>query len=225
LGKVKEIGGVSFLKRRRNFASFTEFDFKTSLEGRTDMPDSKPLPGTESVDSSRSPVREGADALARSIGESTEKEGLSGGKPREAVSNIAEVAKEAARSTYDAVSAQASELATNVAGELETSAEDQKRRGAETMRAFAGAVQRAADELDHESPVVARQFRTAAQKVEELSGGLRDRSVRDLVSDVSDFARRQPLWFFGGAIIGGFALSRFLKSSAAAQPSTYQSEQ
>jgi len=187
-------------------------------------PDSKPLPGTESVDSSRRQTREGADALARSIGESEGNKGLTGGKSREAASKIAEVAKEAARSTYDAVSAQASELASNVAGELETSAEDQKRRGAETMRAFAGAVQHAAGELDHASPVVARQFRTAAQKVEELSEGLRDRSVRDLVSDVSEFARRQPLWFFGGAIIAGFTLSRFLKSSAAAPPSADRSD-
>jgi hypothetical protein len=188
-------------------------------------PDSKPLSGTESVDSSRRQTREGADALPRSIGESEDNEALTGAKSREAASKIAEVAKEAARSTYDAVSAQASELTSNVAGELETSAADQKRRGAETMRAFASAVQHAAGELDHESPVVARQFRTAAQKVEELSEGLRDRSVRDLVSDVSEFARRQPLWFFGGAIIAGFALSRFLKSSAAAPPSADRSEQ
>jgi hypothetical protein len=187
-------------------------------------PDSKPLAGTDSVDSSRRQTREGADALARSIGESEGKEALTGGNSREAASKITEVAKEAARSTYDAVSAQASELASNVAGELETSAEDQKRRGAETMRAFAGAVQHAAGELDYASPVVARQFRTAAQKVEELSEGLRDRSVRDLVSDVSEFARRQPLWFFGGAVIAGFALSRFLKSSAAAPPSAHRTE-
>ena len=92
------------------------------------------------------------------------------------------------------------------------------------MRAFAGAVQHAADELDQESPAVARQFRTAAQKVEELSEGLRDRSVRELVSDVSDFARRQPLWFFGGAIMAGFALSRFLKSSAAVPPAAEGNE-
>jgi hypothetical protein len=188
-------------------------------------PDSKSLAGTESVDSSRRQTREGADVLARSIGESEHNEALTGGKSSEAASKIAEVAKDAAKSTYDAVSAQASELASNVAGELETSAEEQKRRGAETMRAFAGAVQHAAGELDLASPVVARQFRTAAQKVEELSEGLRDRSVRDLVGDVSEFARRQPLWFFGGAIIAGFALSRFLKSTAAAPPSADRSEQ
>ena len=29
-----------------------------------------------------------------------------------------------------------------------------------------------------------------------------------------DFARRQPMTFFGGSLLAGFALARFLKSSA-----------
>ena len=185
-------------------------------------PEPAPFPGTESVESSRRNDREGTDALAQSIRNSESDQSSDRDKTKEAARKVADVAKDAARATYDAVSAQASELASSVAGELETSAEDQKRRGAETMRTFAGAVQHAAAELDQQSPVVARQFRTAAQKVEDLSESLRDRSIRDLVNDASDLARRQPLWFFGGAIVAGFALSRFLKSSARA--STQSSE-
>jgi hypothetical protein len=181
-----------------------------------------PFPGTESVESSRRNDREGTDSLARSIRNSESDQSSDRDKTNETARKVADVAKDAARATYDAVSAQASELASSVAGELETSAEDQKRRGAETMRTFAGAVQHAAAELDRQSPVVARQFRSAAQKVEDLSESLRDRSIRGLVNDASDLARRQPLWFFGGAIVAGFALSRFLKSSAVA--STQDSE-
>ena len=180
------------------------------------------FPGTESVESSRRDTGEDTDALARSIGNSDGDESPDRNKSKESARKVADVAKDAARATYDAVSAQASELASSVAGELETSAEDQKRRGAETMRTFAGAVQHAAAELDQQSPVVARQFRTAAQKVEGLSESLRDRSIRDLVNDASDLARRQPLWFFGGAIVAGFALSRFLKSSAVASPQSFE---
>jgi hypothetical protein len=177
-----------------------------------------PFPGTETVESSRRNDRD-HDALAQSIrnletDQSTDRDKTN--KTTEAAGKIADVAKDAARATYNAVSAQASELVSSVASELETSAEDQKRRGAETMRTFAGAVQHAAAELDQQSPAVARQFRNAAQKVEDLSESLRDRSIRRLVDDASDLARRQPLWFFGGAIVAGFALSRFLKSSAGA---------
>lgn len=185
-------------------------------------PEPTPFPGTESVESSRGNDREGTDPLARSIRNSESDQSSDRDKTKEAARKVADVAKDAARATYDAVSAQASELASSVAGELETSAEDQKRRGAETMRTFAGAVQHAAAELDQQSPVVARQFRTAAQKVEGLSESLRDRSIRDLVNDASDLARRQPLWFFGGAIVAGFALSRFLKSSAVASTQSFE---
>jgi hypothetical protein len=185
-------------------------------------PEPTPFPGTESVESSRRNDREGTDALARSIRNSESDQSSDRDKATEAARKVADVAKDAARATYDAVSAQASELASSVAGELETSAEDQKRRGAETMRTFAGAVQHAAAELDQQSPVVARQFRTAAQKVEDLSESLRDRSIRDLVNDASDLARRQPLWFFGGAVVAGFALSRFLKSSAVASTQSFE---
>lgn len=158
----------------------------------------------------------GRDGVANSVDNADRGETSAGTKTKAAASRFADTAKEAAKATYGAVSAQAADLASSVAGEIETSAEEQKRRGAETMRTFAGAVQHAADELDQQSPLVARQFRAAAQKVERLSDSLRERSVRDLVSDVSDLARRQPVWFFGGAIVAGFALSRFLKSSGVA---------
>ena len=185
-------------------------------------PEPAPFPGTESVESRPRNDKEGTDALARSIRNSESDQSSDREKTKEAARKVADVAKDAAKATYDAVSAQASELASSIAGELETSADDQKRRGAETMRTFAGAVQHAAADLDQQSPIVARQFRTAAQKVENLAGSLRDRNIRDLVNDASELARRQPLWFFGGAIVAGFALSRFLKSSAVA--STQSSE-
>jgi len=188
-------------------------------------PEPATFPGAqpfEKEDATRSDADEGAAALARSIGNAA---GVSADKPNEFASKFVDSAKDAAKATFHAVSAQASELASNVADELETSGEDQKRRGAETMRAFAGAVEHAAAELDQQSPLVARQFRTAARKVDGFSQSLRDRSVRNLVNDASDLARRQPLWFFGGAIIAGFVLSRFLKSSAVAPtPSAERNE-
>jgi hypothetical protein len=187
-------------------------DRKYSQSGQSESPTTA-FPGTESVESSRLDTDKGTDALARSIGNSDGEESPGRNK-------VSDVAKDAAKATYHAVSAQASELASNVANELETAGEDQKRRGAETMRTFAGAVEHAAAELDEQSPLVARQFRTAARKVEDLSESLRGRSVRDLVNDASDLARRQPLWFFGGALVAGFALSRFLKSSAGTPPPT-----
>ena len=61
---------------------------------------------------------------------------------------------------------------------------------------------------------MAQYVREAAGKIDGLSGIIRNRNVNELLQAASDLARSQPVLFFGGAIAAGFALSRFLKSSA-----------
>lgn len=126
--------------------------------------------------------------------------------------DLAHTAKSAVRDTYDAVTAEAAELASNVGDELTNAAERQKQRGADVMVGFAKAITTAADEMAQESPIVAQQFRGAAQSVGRLSDDLRDRSVRELIDIASGYARQQPAAFFVAAVAAGFALTRFLKS-------------
>jgi hypothetical protein len=145
-----------------------------------------------------------------------------GGAVQDAASEITEVAKAAARATIRAVSAQASELASNVTGELSATAEMEKDRGAAAMRGFAKAIRTAAGDLDGQSPEIARHFRGAAGSVESFSDNLRSRSVGDLFSAATDLARKQPAAFFAGAVVAGFALSRFLKSTGRPDPSTQE---
>jgi len=139
---------------------------------------------------------------------------------QDAASEITEVAKAAAGATIRAVSAQSSELAYNIMCNLTATAEIEKDRGAAAMRGFAKAIRTAAAELDGQSPEIARHFRGAAGGVEKLSDNLRSRSVGDLFSAATDLARNQPAAFFAGAVVAGFALSRFLKSTGRPAPST-----
>ena len=74
-----------------------------------------------------------------------------------------------------------------------------------------------ADELEKELPQAASYVHEAADRFERAASALRERSVDDLFRSVSDFARNQPATFFGSAVVAGFALSRFLKSSAGRQ--------
>jgi hypothetical protein len=135
-----------------------------------------------------------------------------GQNAKHATSDIAEVAKEAIQSTVKALAAQASELTANVADELSTTAGAQKDRGADVMRGFAKAMDTAAEELRTQSPQVARGVRGVARNVESLADNLRTQSIPDLFRGASEFARKQPASFFAGAVVAGFALSRFLKS-------------
>jgi hypothetical protein len=122
--------------------------------------------------------------------------------------------KQAAQSAQRAVKEQASEFAADIGHELSHSAEEQKIRGVEAMQGFARAITTAAGELEGQSPMVARYVREAGQQVEVLSQNLRGRNITDLMGAASDLARAQPVVFIAGAVAAGFALSRFLKSSA-----------
>jgi hypothetical protein len=134
--------------------------------------------------------------------------------PGGAAPALTEGIKEMATSATRAVKEQAIQFAGDMGEELSKTAESQKIRGAEAMRSFARAINSAAGELEGTSPQVARSVRDAAAKVEDLSTNLSSHSVDDLVKAATDLARAQPLIFVGGAVAAGFALSRFLKTSA-----------
>jgi hypothetical protein len=122
--------------------------------------------------------------------------------------------KETAKTVSRAVTEQASEFAADVGHELSKTAENQKTRGVDAMQGFARAISSAAAELEGQSPRVAKSVRDAAGKIEGLSDNLSHRSVDDLMKAATELARSQPTMFIAGAVVAGFALSRFLKSSA-----------
>ena len=91
---------------------------------------------------------------------------------------------------------------------------NQKAMGADYIASLAQAAERAANEFDNDLPQAAQYIRQASQTMSGVADQIRDREVRDLIGEVTDFARRQPTLVFGGAMLLGFAALRFLKSSA-----------
>ncbi len=83
---------------------------------------------------------------------------------------------------------------------------------AEEVSDFASALRTAAGELRSGSP----QERTLGQIAEGLadaSDTIRNKDLGEAARDISDFARRNPLAFLGGAALVGFAATRFAKAS------------
>jgi hypothetical protein len=117
----------------------------------------------------------------------------SGGMIGEAVKGISEKLGGVAR-----------DAATNLA-------ETPKAAGADAIEGVGRAVRNAADDIGKESPIVAGYVRDAAANLDKLAGGLRDHTVGDLLDMVTKFGRQQPVAFFAGAVVVGFALSRFVK--------------
>jgi hypothetical protein len=90
----------------------------------------------------------------------------------------------------------------------------QKNAGADRIGEVAGAVHGAARSLESGMPQMASYVHDAAVRLEDAASTLRQRNVEDLIDEISRFARARPVLFFGGAMLAGFALTRFLKSSA-----------
>jgi len=136
------------------------------------------------------------------------------GDDKTAAAALADGIRDAASMTTKVVKEQVSAVAGEVGHELGKTAEEQMGRGAEAMQGFARAIEAAGSELEEQSPQLARLVNDWAGKVRDVSRSVSNRQVSDLVDTANDFARTQPAIFFGAAVAAGFALARFLKSSA-----------
>jgi len=156
--------------------------------------------------------RDDAFSSASRRDESSTPFGDSDDKP--AAAALADGIRDAASMTTKVVKEQVSAVAGEVGHELGKTAEEQMGRGAEAIQGFARAIEAAGSELEEQSPQLARMVNDWAGKVRDVSRSVSNRQVSDLVDTANDFARTQPAIFFGAAVAAGFALARFLKSSA-----------
>ena len=92
--------------------------------------------------------------------------------------------------------------------------EGQKTAGAARINEVAQAVHRAAEELEQSIPQAAAYVHRAADTIEQTSESLKHLDFRDLMNSFQKLSRSQPAILFGSSVLAGFALSRFLKSSA-----------
>jgi hypothetical protein len=129
---------------------------------------------------------------------------------------VHEAAKEMKQQT-GSVAESAKDLAAQAGDKLLSSVAEQKAAGADFVSGMAGAMRRAANEFG-DVPQAAQYIRLAADQIDSVSDSFRRRDLNQLVSDVQDFARRQPTAFMGAAVLAGFAVMRFLKTSTANAP-------
>jgi hypothetical protein len=93
--------------------------------------------------------------------------------------------------------------------------DSQKERAAGSFGSTAEALRQAAQQLrDHNEAMFAQYLESAAGYVDQFSGFLKEKNVRQMIDDVEGFARREPALFVGGAFALGFLAARFLKSSS-----------
>jgi hypothetical protein len=138
-----------------------------------------------------------------------------GAQSSEPVRQAAATAKEQPASVADS----AKDLASKASEKVVSAVQEQKAAGANFVSGMASSMRRAANEFG-QIPQAAQYMRLAADQIDSASDAFRRRDLNQLVSDVQGFARRQPTAFFGVAVLAGFAVVRFLKTSTGANAAT-----
>jgi hypothetical protein len=91
----------------------------------------------------------------------------------------------------------------------------QKDLATDGIGTIARAVRKTTQDLrDQRHETLAEYVERAADQLERLSSGLKNRDVGDLFRDAQNLARRQPVMFVGSAFALGLIGARFLKSSS-----------
>jgi len=124
-----------------------------------------------------------------------------------------------AESLTEEVKGRASHLLDEAKDRARSAIDERKEGLAQDVGDFAHALRASASDLEgHDKAYVAHYVQQAANSVEQIADTLHRQDLRDLMRHTEDFARRQPGLFIGGAVAAGFALARFLKSSAERRP-------
>ena len=137
-------------------------------------------------------------------------------KATEMAGSSADVIKDQAAEFVDA----AKDMASQATGKLQETLDGQKQAGAEYVGSLADTMRRAAREFDSDLPIAGAYIRKAASHIEGVSDSIKTGNFNDLMRGAQSFARRQPTAFLGIAVLAGFGVVRFLKSSANESEST-----
>jgi vacuolar-type H+-ATPase subunit E/Vma4 len=98
----------------------------------------------------------------------------------------------------------------------------QKDRATDGIGSVAQAVRQSTQQLrEQQHDTIAQYVEQAADQIDRFTQRLREKDVRELVSDAQRLARRQPAVFIGSAFALGLVAARFLKSSARSDEADY----
>lgn len=131
------------------------------------------------------------------------------GRGRMGLEAQASDAMEQAKSTVAAIAVEARARFADIV-------DQQKAAGADQVAGMARAAHSAAGDLETTNPHLASMVKTAADSVDTMARSIRGSDVGDIVTSLAEFGRRRPMALFGGAVVAGLVLARFLKSTAPA---------
>ena len=122
-----------------------------------------------------------------------------------------------AKGAADRAAEEAGRQARSALDDARTAADEQARKAkdyaAGSFSESAEAIGRAAEEMPAGS-VRHELLREASEGLGQIGRSLENRSIGELARGLSDFGRRNPVAFLGGAALVGLALGRFVRASS-----------
>lgn len=144
-----------------------------------------------------------ADAIDR-IGDRAKTGGAAGAvdEAKNAATDIKAAALDQGKQLYETAKVQATGFADQRKNDAAQSVTDLASSLRETGKTFG------------DRPNIQAFVGSAADGLEQLADGLRERSFAEIYADVEDYARRSPATVGAVAVVAGFLLARFIKSSS-----------
>ncbi len=139
-------------------------------------------------------------------GSTTSATGSSKSSPRTQKQPLAEAGEQVGQS--------AGEIAQRAADIGFSGADKGREKTADTLGELASSIRRISSDTELQQPAIAGIASTAAEQTERLAGYLRTTDSREIIGNVEQMARRQPLLFLGGAFALGLIASRFMKAAS-----------
>ncbi|MDX5414200.1 MAG: hypothetical protein LPK02_14270 [Rhodobacterales bacterium] len=132
-------------------------------------------------------------------------------------------AKESGAEVADTLRNTVHDAAGKVSSEVSGAAEKARSGAAQEVKQIADALHTAAGEL-HEGSSQQRMFHRLADNVDHMSKAMNDKNLGDMLNDLNDLARRNPMLFLGGAALAGFAATRLATASSPDKRTTGMSQ-
>ncbi len=178
-------------------------------------------PGMDETRSDTARPFEKAGNTAKSVSD----QALSAGRElKDKAVNMAGASSDALKDHASEFVGAAKDVASQASDKLKQTVDGQKIAGAEYVGNLADTMRRAAREFDNELPMAGSYIRKAASQIDGVSESIRTGSLNELVRGAQSFARRQPTAFLGMAVLAGFGVVRFLKSSAESNDHSHEGD-
>lgn len=113
--------------------------------------------------------------------------------------------------------ADAKGVGSSAVNRLHSEVDNRKGEAVTQVKSISSAIDRAAEGLDGNAPDWLKSaFTQGAQQVQKFADALEQKDSRQLVGEISDFARKSPMTFLAACAAAGFAASRVFQAGSKA---------